>query len=257
MNFVVNLGNSNIAMGLYDADGWVRKWRIQSVPDRMPDEYGFTIRGLFAELPREPRLVRNVVLASVVPTLADTFTTCLRGLFDMEPLFVSTALDLPIRFDVGNPREVGADLIANASAAFNRYKKSCIVVDFGTALTFSAVDASGAFLGAAISPGLKIAADALTKQTAQLPNVRFELPQTAIGTDTVHAIQSGLVLGYTGLVEKILAEMTSELGDSPAIVATGGLSPVMGPRCKGIHDVDEWLTLDGLKVILDKLRPAP
>lgn len=251
MNFAVNVGNSNIALGVYRNGDWLRKWRIQSIPDRMPDEYAFTIRGLFSDIEIVPGDVDKVILSSVVPTLTDTFTTCLAGLFSGEPLILGSDVRLPIKFEVGNPREVGADLIANASAAYARYRASCIVVDFGTALTFTPVNAQGAFLGAAIAPGLKIASDALTRQTAQLPNVRFELPKSAIGTNTVHAIQAGMVLGYTGLVEKVLAEMIREMGESPSVVATGGLSPVMGPRCAGIHHVDEWLTLDGLRVVLD------
>ena len=269
MLLAIDVGNTNIAFGIYDpfapaarpsltgseqaaGNHWAHHWRIQTAPDKMPDEYAV----LFASLLRESELslgeVQRVVVCSVVPALTSTLSEMFERQTTAELLIVGPGVRTGLRIRTDNPAEVGGDLVANAVAAHARFQSNCIVVDFGTALTFTAVAENGDLLGVAIAPGLRAAASALASNTAQLPHVRLVPPPTAIGRNTVHSIQSGVVFGYIGLVEALIRRMRAELGGEAIAVATGGLARVIAPLSDAFASIEPWLTLDGLRLIAER-----
>lgn len=252
MLLAIDVGNTNIAFGVYDHGRWTNHWRIRTVPDKMPDEYAV----LFGDLIRDADLrmcdVQHVVLGSVVPPLTGTLSEMLREQAGREPLVVGPGVRTGLRIRTDNPAEVGADLVANAVAAYARFQSSCIAVDFGTALTFTAVDEPGDLLGVAIAPGLNAAASALFRNTAQLPRVQLTAPPAAIGRNTIHSIQSGIVFGYVGLVEALIERMRSELGGAAQAIATGGLAQIVAPLTDQFAEIDPWLTLEGLRIIAER-----
>jgi type III pantothenate kinase len=260
MLLAIDVGNTNIAFGVHDRSKWLNHWRIRTVPDQMPDEY----RVLFRELLRHKGLdlsqIDRAILCSVVPPLTGTLAQMLRQELsadsdrngDQVPLIVGPGIRTGVRIRTDNPAEVGGDLVANAVAAHALYPGNCIVVDFGTALTFTAVDASGDLMGVAIAPGLNSAASALSSKTAQLPQVRLTPPPAAIGRNTVNSIQSGVVFGYVGLVESLLHRMRQEMGGQANAIATGGLSHVIAPLTDQFTAIEPWLTLDGLRFVADR-----
>ena len=252
MLLAIDIGNTNIVLGIHGGSGWLAQWRIRTVRDKMPDEYGV----LFRELLREQRIeltdVQRVIVSSVVPPLTGIFGELCQQFLGRQPLVVGPGVRTGLNIRTDNPAEVGADLIANAVAAFDRIQSDCIVVDFGTATTFSAVADPGVFLGVAIAPGLSLAADALAGRTAQLPRVQLSAPTEAIGKNTVHSMQAGLVLGYVGLVEGLIRRLQSELGGHGRVIATGGMASVISPLTDQIDIVEPWLTLDGLRLIAER-----
>lgn len=252
MLLAIDIGNTNIMYGIHDGRAWLHHWRVRTVRDKMPDEYW----AMFAVLLREAAVsidaLDRVVISSVVPPLTARLEEMLADRVPVEPLVVSHAVDTGLIFAVGNPAEVGADLIANAVAAYTRTRGACVIVDFGTATTFTAVSADAAFLGVAIAPGINLAASALAGGTAQLPQIRLMAPPTAIGTNTVHSIQSGLLFGYVGLVEGMLARFAAEMGTQPTVIATGGLSRLIAPLTQAFAEVDPWLTLEGIRLIAER-----
>jgi type III pantothenate kinase len=198
------------------------------------------------------REIERAVLSSVVPSVTGSLTGMLQQHLKQEPLVVGPGVRTGIRIRTDNPSEVGADLVANAVAAFAQYRQNCVVVDFGTALTFTAVADPGDLLGVAIAPGLRAAAAALSSNTAQLPRVRLVPPPVAIGRNTVHSIQSGVVFGYIGLVEALIGKMRQEMGGKALAIATGGLARVIAPLSDEFEVIEPWLTLDGLRIIADR-----
>ena len=249
MLLAVDIGNTNIVLGLFTEEKMVAHFRIQTDRNKMPDEYLLTLDGLFQARQIVPAGISRTIVSSVVPSLTTTFVEATQTLSDAPLHILSPATTLNIRIETPHPEEVGSDLIANAAAAYNRYGHACITVDFGTALTFSAVDADGVFRGAAIAPGLKTASRALSLHTAQLPDVELSVPETAIGKNTPHSLQSGIVIGYCGLVDRILQRMRAELGGKVGVIATGGLSGTIAKEIEGIDTTDPWLTLEGLRII--------
>lgn len=256
MLLAVDIGNTNIVLGVYDGTEWRHHFRIQTKPGKMPDEYMLTLKGLFEHAGNHLQEIDTVVLSSVVPTLTRTMQEALARLSSASLIKVGPELRLSISISTAHPEQVGADLIANAQGAYERYRGACVIVDFGTALTFSAVSTAGEFRGASLAPGLQTAAAALSSQTAQLPEVDLSMPRSAIGTNTTEALQSGIVLGYAGLAETIITRMQQELGGSARVVATGGLSQTMAPHIAAIDDIDPWLTLEGLRSIAALNPPA-
>lgn len=252
MLLAVDVGNTNIAFGVHDGEQWLHHWRIRTVPDQMPDEYA----ALFRELLREGGLTMGdldrAVVSSVVPPVTGALTEMLYRHTGQDPLVVGPGVRTGIRIRTDNPAEVGADLVANAVAAYARFRQNCVVVDFGTALTFTAVAEPGDLLGVAIAPGLNAAAAFLSSATAQLPRVRLVPPPTAIGRNTVHSIQAGVVFGYIGLVETLVARMRAEMGGEASAVATGGLARVIAPLSTEFAAIEPWLTLDGLRIISNR-----
>lgn len=255
MLLCVNVGNSNVVIGLADGHDWLAHWRVRTIRNQMPDEYAMLLKSLLRDGGHDLSAVDRIVLASVVPPLTTVFSEVLANHVSARVLMVSPDIRTGLQIRIDNPRELGADLLANAVAAYQRYRGACIVVDFGTATTFSAVSAKGDFEGVAIAVGLGVAAEALTSATSQLPRVSLSAPAHAIGKNTVQSMQSGLVLGHIGLVEGVLRRMKSELGGEAQVIATGGHSRVLAPLSPEINDLDPWLTLDGLR-LLHLLNPA-
>jgi type III pantothenate kinase len=251
----VDIGNTNIVFGVHDNERWVRHWRVRTVRDKMPDEYGVLLRTFLGEADLTVEALNRSVISSVVPPVTGTIREMLSAQTGLEPLIVSHKVVTGLTFAVDNPAEVGADLIANAVAAHARFQHACVIVDFGTATTFTAVSAEAEFLGVAIAPGVNLAASALAGGTAQLPQIYLAAPPQAIGTNTIHAIQSGIILGYLALVEGIIDRFLEALanpnssGDEVTVVATGGLSRLIVPLSDRFAEVDERLTLEGIRLI--------
>jgi type III pantothenate kinase len=252
MLLCVDIGNTNVVYGLWDGTAWVAHWRVRTVRDQMPDEYAVTLKALLREGGFELQAITRVVLSSVVPPLTSIFSEVVGQHLRLEPLIVGPGIRSGLRIRIDNPVELGADLVADAVAAYARFGRACVVVDFGTATTFSAISKEGDFLGVAIAPGLGVAAEALSSRTAQLPRVGLVLPPSVIGRNTVHSMQAGLVFGYVGLIEGLIARFRQELGDDLQVIATGGLSSVLAPLTQAIDVVDPWLTLDGLRLIAER-----
>jgi type III pantothenate kinase len=254
MLLAVSVGNSHITFGACAAASWKRRWRIHTVHAKTADEYLVIMRSLLAAEEIAASDMTAAILSSVVPPLTGTLVETLRALVGREPLLLSPALDLGLRITTENPAEVGADLVANAVAAYDLARGNCIVVDFGTALSFTAVAAPGELRGVAIAPGLSSAVASLARNTAQLPSVFLAPPPAAIGRNTAHSIQAGIVFGYTGLVGEIIRRMRAELGGAARVIVTGGDSPLMAPLLSGDVVHEQWLTLEGLRIIAGRSR---
>ncbi|MDR1256177.1 MAG: type III pantothenate kinase [Spirochaetaceae bacterium] len=260
MLLVVDIGNTNIVAGLFRGDEITEIGRVYTDVHRTGDEYGIIFRSLLREIGMPPHEITRSALSSVVPALTGPFTGMIKKLTGRKPLLVNhTIYDmLPIKTPAARAREIGADLVCNAVAAFTRFKGACIVVDFGTALTFTCIGKDGRILGCAIAPGLGTAVNALSANAAQLSIVPLEAPPSSLGADTVQAIQSGIVLGYKGLVEFLLARMKTDMTDAEGgrtdditVIATGGLNSVLQPITGAFRYIDKQLTLHGLKIISD------
>lgn len=249
MLLAIDIGNTNIVLGVSDGTTWRYHFRIETRTGKMPDEYMLTFKGLFDHAGNTLERIDRIVLSSVVPTLTWTIEEALTRLLDAPIIHVSPSVKLSISLRTDHPEQVGSDLIANAQGAYERYRGACIIVDFGTAMTFAAVAADGTFRGASIAPGLQTAAHALSLKTAQLPEVDLSMPDSAIGTNTTHALRSGIVIGYCGLAEKIIRTMKEELQAPTKVIATGGLARTMAPHIDLIDEVEPWLTLEGLRSV--------
>jgi len=254
MLLAIDIGNTNIVLGLYRGEELLSHWRIATDHRRMPDEYAMLLMELFAHARHRPEQVSGIAMASVVPPLTRTFEALCRDYFGQEPLVVDVGVKTGVRIRYDNPREVGADRVVNAAAAYRLYGGPACVVDFGTATTFDAVSAEGDYLGGAIAPGIGIAAQALFERTAKLPRVELTRPPSVIGRNTVQSIQSGLLFGYVGLVEGMVARFKAELGPQTRVVATGGLAKIIARETEVIDVVDPWLTLHGLRIIYELNR---
>jgi type III pantothenate kinase len=247
--FCVDIGNTNVVMGLYEADELLTHWRIATDHQKMADEYAMLILDLFERSGQSAAAVRGIILASVVPPLVGTFEKLCGRYFGQPPLVVDGAVKTGVRIRLDSPSEVGADRIVNAVAAFRRYGGPACVVDLGTATTFDLISAEGEYLGGAIAPGIGIAAEALFQRTAKLPRIDLVRPPSAIGKNTAQAMQSGLLFGYVGLVDGLVARFRKEMGPELKVIATGGLAPLIAAETDAIDDVDPWLTLEGLRLI--------
>lgn len=249
MVLVVDVGNTNIVMGVMRKDEIIRTFRI-STRARTTDETGIVLLTLLRERGIDPREIEGAIIGSVVPSVQYSLEKALRRYLDVEPMVIGKKLRTGMQIKTDNPREVGADRIVNGVAAWHRYQAAVIVVDFGTATTFDCVNHDCAYVGGAIAPGLGIAEEALFSRTAKLPRVEVARPNSAIGTNTVHAIQSGLFWGYVGLVNNLVERCKAEL-NADYVIATGGLSNLIAPEVPAIDDVDGWLTLRGLRLLYD------
>jgi type III pantothenate kinase len=248
MLLAIDIGNSNIAVGIFE-NSWIEHWRIYTEAKRTADEYGILLQNLFLKADIDTTSIREIVISSVVPELAPVFETAVRDLCDVEPFLVRPGIQTNLNPD-SIPGEMGADLIANAAAAHDKFPSSpCMIIDFGTALTFTTVSAAGDVLGVAIAPGVGSALGALSSNTAQLPHVDIKIPESVLGRNTIHSIQAGVVFGYTGLVKSLIDETEKEIGESLQVIATGGFSHVIAPKMPRIDAFEPWHTLDGLRLL--------
>jgi type III pantothenate kinase len=255
MLLVIDIGNSNLTLGVFRDAELVAQWRLLTDRDKSAAQYDSEIRELFARDGVEVKDVQGVAIASVVPQLDHALTEIAVKEFGATPLFVDHTTDTGLKLLYDAPVELGADRIVDAAAALAKYGAPCIVVDFGTATTFNAVNAAHEYLGGVIAPGVKISAEALFSRTAKLPRVEIERPEKVIATSTRGAMQSGLYHGYAGLVDGVLEKMIAEMGSHPRVIATGGLAPVIASASKFIEKIDETLTLDGLRLIHERQSP--
>jgi len=247
----IDLGNTNITFGLYEGDDLRCHWRIKTDQHGMPDEYGMLLLNLMAHAGHQPQDVAGICMCSVVPPLVGVMDECCRVYFGRSPLVVEAGVETGVKIRYDNPSEVGADRVVDAAAVYRLYGGPACVVDFGTATTFDAISRVGDYLGGAIAPGIGISAEALFSRAAKLPRIDLVCPPHAIGSNTVHSMQSGMVFGYVGLVEGMVARFRQELGDDMRVVGTGGLVEVIARETDVIQEIDPWLTLRGLRLVWD------
>jgi type III pantothenate kinase len=249
MILAVDIGNSDIVIGISEQNFWKHIWRIRSMSSEPELAYLTKISDYFLENHLKPSDIRQIILSSVVPELTDKIANVLYNFFYKTPLILNPTLYSQLPFKVNNPYEIGSDLVANGIAAFSKYKQNCIVVDFGTALTFTTIAKEGKIIGVAIAPGLKTAIKSLSQNTAKLFDVPLQMPTSALGHNTVSAIQAGIMFGYEGLVKSMLQQIRKELQDDCPAIATGGLSSVIPTIKDAFHEIEPNLTLEGLKYI--------
>lgn len=249
MLLAIDAGNSNVKMAVFDGSELLANWRLTTDTALTSDDYGAEIRQRYAF-----KNLEAIVIASVIPALNPTLTRMAEDYFQLSPLFVdhTTRTGLKILYD--SPSDLGADRIVDAVAAVAKYGAPCIVVDFGTATTFNAINANSEFLGGAIAPGLGTCSEALFSRTAKLPRVEFKRPERVIGSSTITAIQSGLYHGYASLVDGMLGRMMLEMGGAPRVIATGGLAHAIAPASEYISAVDDTLTLEGLRLVYERIK---
>jgi len=249
MLLAIDIGNTNLTLGLYQGEKLGPHWRLATDHARMPDEYGLTLLGLLERANCDDDCLTGIVLASVVPQLTGRVVQACREYLKHEPLIVDTGVKTGIRIRYEDPKAVGADRVADAVAVMKLYGGPACVIDFGTATTFNAVTKDGDYLGGAITAGVNLAAEALYTHAAKLPRMDLQRPPSVIGRNTVHAMQSGLLFGYVSMVEGMVARFRSELGSDMKVVATGGLAEVVAKETDMIDVIAPWLTLDGLRII--------
>ncbi len=256
MILLVDVGNTNIVLGLYNNGEYINRWRLSTDANKTSDEYSIHIMQLFNQNHIEVDEVEGIIISSVVPNIMHSLENMIEKCFKKKPLIVGPGIKTGINIKYDNPKEVGADRIVNAVAAHEKYKRSLIILDFGTATTFCAVTKNGNYLGGNICPGIKISSDALFERAAKLPRVELEKPGSLICKSTVTSMQAGIIYGYTGLVEYIINRMKKEMVDlgeeEPYVVATGGLANLIAEDTDTIDEVAPLLTLEGLKIIYEK-----
>jgi len=252
MLLAVDIGNTNIALGVFDGKNLIQHWKIRSEREKTSDEYEIILLNLLSLAHLDAGNIKSVIISSVVPPLTPVFQSLSQNLLKIKPLEVGPGLKtgMPILYE--NPQEVGADRVVASVAAFDKYGGPAIIVDFGTATTFDAISAQGEYLGGAIAPGIQIAAEALYLKTAKLPRIEIKKPKQAVGRTTVTSMQSGLYFGYIGLIANIIKEMSKELGEDIKIIATGSFASQIYPDLVSIEYLEPFLVLEGLRIIHDR-----
>ncbi len=254
MIIAVDIGNSNVVVGCHDGFSWIHFWRMATITSQDANVfYEVEIRNRVLESQLPINEISGVILSAVVPSIRETMVGVLNTIFNQPVSVVGPKLYETLNYKVPRPYEMGTDLVANAYAAYRRMKEACIIVDFGTALTFTTIDHTGYVLGVAIAPGIITAMKALSSNTAQLPEIPLELPESVLGLHTTHAIQAGILWGYVGMVKQLIEKIRSEVDTDIKCIATGGLSFVMSEVEELFDEIDQQLTLDGLRFMLEDL----
>ena len=256
MLLAVDIGNTNVVAGIFDGSTLSTHWRLATDPKTTADEYGVLCLSLMARDGRLPAHITGSIISSVVPALTETFESMVETSFGSAPITVSPDMDTGLTLKYSNPKEIGSDRIVNAAAAYEKFHRDLIIVDFGTATTFCAVNRDGEYLGGVIAPGLTISAEALFTRAAKLSKVELARPKTVIGTNTASSIQSGLIFGYAGLVDTLVQRMEMEMGRTSYVIATGGLASVIAPEARSIQHLEPFLTLHGLELLYRRARGA-
>ena len=256
MLLAIDIGNSQIVSGIFEGEQLRGVGRVSADKTVAADEYGILHTSLLAKYDVQPNNISGCIISSVVPFITPTIERMVESFFHVPPLVVTPSFPhgLTLRYD--HMEELGSDRIVNAAAAFEKYRDNVIIVDFGTATTFSVITKHGEFLGGAIAPGLKSSADSLHVQTANLPLVDLVQPNTVIGTNTIASMQSGLIFGHAGLVDGLVTKIQQEVNDNTVVIATGGLASVIGPISRTIQELKPNLTLEGLELLYRRLHPA-
>jgi len=253
MLLVMDVGNTNIVLGVYEGKQLLHHWRIATSREKTEDEYGITIKNVLADRGLKLDDITDVIISSVVPPIMFALELMVERYLKLKPLIVGPGIKTSLNINLDNPREVGADRIVNAVAAIHEYGAPIIIVDFGTATTFCAVDNKGHYLGGAIAPGIRISTEALFTRAAKLPRIELVKPQKIIGRNTVASMQSGIIYGYIGQLDGIVKRMKAEMGlDDIKVVATGGLAELIATESEYVDIIDEFLTLKGLRIIYEK-----
>lgn len=253
MLLVFDVGNTNMVLGIYKGKELKKYWRISTDKAKTSDEYGMLINSLFQYDNVDITSIKDIIISSVVPNVMHSLENFCIKYFNKQPLVVGPGIKTGLNIKYDNPKQVGADRIVNAVAAIEKYKAPMIIIDFGTATTFCAISAKGEYLGGTIAPGIKISSEALFQRASKLPRVELLKPGMTICKNTVSAMQSGIIYGYVGLVDKVVKMMKDELGSEEVkVVATGGLSSLIASETDSIDCVDKFLTLEGLRIIYDK-----
>jgi len=249
MLLAIDIGNTNLTLGLYEGGQLGAHWRLATDHNRMPDEYGLQFLGLLQNAGKTISDIHGISLASVVPPLTGRVVQACREYLKQEPLVVDAGVKTGIKIRYDDPKAVGADRVCDAVAVLKIYGGPACVVDFGTATTFNAITKEGEYLGGAITAGINLAAESLFTHAAKLPRIDFQRPPSVIGRNTIHAMQSGLLFGYVSMVEGMVARFKSELGSEMKVIATGGMAEIIAKETQVVNFIAPWLTLDGLRMI--------
>lgn len=256
MLLVIDIGNTNIVLGVYEDDELLYDWRISTSKGSTMDEYGLLFQQLFNHHGLDINDICDIIISSVVPALIYTLTTMSNRYFNIDPIVVDADTDTGLKIKYDNPQEIGADRIVNAVGAYSKYGGPLILVDIGTAITFCCISKEGEYLGGAIAPGIEISANALFTRTAKLPKVKIMKPDSIIAKNTESSIQAGLIYGYVGLIDHIITKMKEEMKDQGKVqvIATGGFSSLITSESQHIKTIDKFLTLEGLRIISNRVK---
>ena len=256
MILLVDVGNTNIVLGIHSNDEYVASWRISTDSKKTSDEYSIQVMQLFSQAKIDPLEIEGIIISSVVPNVMHSLENMIKKCFHKQPIIVGPGIKTGLNIKYDNPKEAGADRIVNAVAAYEKYKKSLIIIDFGTATTYCAITKEGTYLGGNICPGIKISSEALFERAAKLPRVELEKPKSIICKNTITGMQAGIIYGYIGQVEYIVKRMKEEMmeigHEEPFVLATGGLAKLIFNETNVIDSIDSTLTLEGLKILYDK-----
>ncbi len=256
MLLAIDIGNSQILIGVFQNDTLIANWRLSTNMTKTADEYGMTLRSLLEASKLKPRDIQGCIICSVVPPITQVFEALTQTLIQQAPIIVTSTCPHQLTLRYHNPEEIGTDRLVNAAAAFALYQRSLIIVDFGTATTFCTITKEGAYLGGAIAPGLKSAADSLHLKTAKLPKIDLSVPPSVIGRDTATSMQSGIMYGYAGLVDALVKRIQQDIDQAAYVLATGGLAATIVPISETIQEIRPHLTLEGLTLLYTRMHPS-
>lgn len=254
MLLAIDIGNTDVVFGIHNRLEWIHQFRIPSDASRRSSDFEAKLRLFFLENNLKIGDFNHAIISSVVPDLKNVLKEMVQQMLGIEPTMIGPEIYEHLKMEIPSPYEIGTDLVCNATYAYYTYQKNCVIVDFGTALTFTVVSGEGKILGVSIAPGLKTAVKSLFSNTAQLPEVPLEMPSSAIGKNTVHAIQAGILWGYVGMVREMIMQIKKEVGEDCIVLATGGLSSILTPLRDEFDEVDKLLTLNGLKIIAEIVK---